>query len=633
MLLPNVYRLGHSLGYGIQTWMKHPHMFSIVEQFENFDIWQLPVGYKDWWWNAATNDPIHVIVETSLLAFVVYLLILTRNKDYKNVEEQKLTQKEQDDLLEEWKTMGRASLAPSSLNTTTSSLFTVKKTSSSSNRNAAAIVASMNGRTMEIFVPSNSSEDDDCEKENTILNSSIISSVFQKNKSKKKSSKKTGSNTRTISTKASEEEDDDKSNSSSKSNRNSKEENLLPAGIQKQTVLNFATNDFLGFASSTQVKEASLAALKKYGCGSCGPRGFYGTIDVHLELEAQIAQYVGTEQAILYSDGASAVSSTIAAFCKRGDLIIVDEGVYEPMVTGITLSRANVIWFKHNDMDDLRRILEMVQQKDKQLGRAPNDQRRFIVVEGLYKNSGTVCPLDQLVALKHEFKYRLILDESHSFGTLAPKGCLDLYQRRYMYDAEIVTIGLETTLGGIGGVTVGNEEVVDHQRLSGAGYCFSASSPPFTASAAMASLSLFQQEPDRTQQLQSNVIYFHQQFCKSSTLCSQESSSQLVRTSHDQSPLIHLELVATSQQDTATDSNNNTTTTDITTDPLELLQQIANFCLTQGGVAVLASPRYHRSSEAPPPALCLIMSSCHTKEDIDKLIAVLEEACQSVLAV
>lgn len=129
-----------------------------------------------------------------------------------------------------------------------------------------------------------------------------------------------------------------------------------------RTVLNFATNDFLGMSSSTleqtneqdgpgvAVKNASREALGKYGCGSCGPRGFYGTIDVHLDLEEAISKYTQTEGAIMYSDGASTVSSTIAAFAKRGDLLVVDDGVYEPIVTGVSLSRANVKWFRHNDM-------------------------------------------------------------------------------------------------------------------------------------------------------------------------------------------------------------------------------------------------------------------------------------------
>lgn len=131
-------------------------------------------------------------------------------------------------------------------------------------------------------------------------------------------------------------------------------------GSKKRTVLNFATHDFLGMSCTNlendedgpgkAIKEASEDALSKYGCGSCGPRGFYGTIDVHLQLEDAISKFTETEGAIMYSDGASTVTSTIAAFAKRGDLLVVDEGVYEPIVSGVALCRANVMWFRHNDM-------------------------------------------------------------------------------------------------------------------------------------------------------------------------------------------------------------------------------------------------------------------------------------------
>ena len=182
----------------------------------------------------------------------------------------------------------------------------------------------------------------------------------------------------------------------------------------------------------------------------------------------------------MYSDGASTCSSTVAAFAKRGDILVVDEGIYEPLMTGVYLSRANVHWFKHNDMEDLERVLTELHRTDQRLGRKPNALRRFIVVEGLYKNLGTIAPLDKIVELKKKYNYRLILDESFSFGCLGKtgRGALEHFSKRHMYDAEIVTIALENSIGSIGGVTVGNEEVVDHQRLSGAGYCFSASAPP-----------------------------------------------------------------------------------------------------------------------------------------------------------
>jgi serine palmitoyltransferase len=290
------------------------------------------------------------------------------------------------------------------------------------------------------------------------------------------------------------------------------------------------------------VKVASLEALDRYGCGSCGPRGFYGTIDVHLHIEKSMATFLHTEDAILYSDGASTVTSTVAAFCKRGDIIIVDEAVYEPIRTGVQLSRATVKWFAHNNMNDLRRVLTSIQQSDKKRGRKSNAQRRFIVVEGLYKNTGSICPLDELIALKHEFSCRLILDESFSFGTLGPtgRGVTELYQQKIMHDVEITCVSLENAMGSIGGLTTGTEEIVDHQRLSGSGYCYSASSPPFTASAALAALNLLQSRPDITlQRLNRNRIYFQEQL---QLLLHDKLEDLLIVTSDVRSPIIFLQV-------------------------------------------------------------------------------------------
>jgi serine palmitoyltransferase len=125
-----------------------------------------------------------------------------------------------------------------------------------------------------------------------------------------------------------------------------------------------------------------LTSLDKYGVGSCGPWGFYGTIDAHLQLESRMATFLQTNAAILYSDGASASTSTVAAFAKRGDLLIVDEGVHEALLTGVSLSRANVQYFRHNDVDDLRRVLEKASQQDAALKRRRTDRRRFLVVKG-----------------------------------------------------------------------------------------------------------------------------------------------------------------------------------------------------------------------------------------------------------
>jgi serine palmitoyltransferase len=375
----------------------------------------------------------------------------------------------------------------------------------------------------------------------------------------------------------------------------------------KLEVLNFCNFDFLGFQTSSILQEASKEALMKYGCGSCGPRGFYGTIDKHLELEDSISKFVKTDGAIMYSDGASTCSSTVAAFAKRGDILVVDEGIYEPLMTGVYLSRANVHWFKHNDMDDLERVLDGLHKTDQRLGRKPNALRRFIVVEGLYKNLGTIAPLDKIVELKNKYNYRLILDESFSFGTLGKtgRGALEHFNKRHMYDAEIVTIALENSVGSIGGVTVGNEEVVDHQRLSGAGYCFSASAPPFTASAAIAAINHMESNVECIQNLHANIEFMYHHVEKTLT--------HLVVTSDERSPIIVLQLPKESEYEA------------------EIMRGIMHECL-QRGVAIVATGQDAcgnlRTELAP--AIRMTVSALHNQEDMEKAVNVLQESSKSI---
>ena len=339
-------------------------------------------------------------------------------------------------------------------------------------------------------------------------------------------------------------------------------------------------------------------------------------MDVHLQLEQQFAEFCGTDDAILYSDGASTCSSTVAAFAKRGDLLVVDEAICEPWMTGVTLSRANVKWFKHNDMEDLHRVLEQVRASDKKFGRKTNVQRRFIVVEGLYKNTGSIVPLDKVVELKHEYSFRLMLDESNSFGVIGAtgRGVTELYGKKLMHDVEITTISLENAIGSIGGMTVGTEEVVDHQRLSGSGYCFSASSPPFAATAAMKSLELLRTQPATLKQLHMNLEYLNH---KLDDLCKQ-MEDVLVVTSDERSPMVMLRVA-----DIPETKNLN---------EIAFLGEVVRESLCRGVAFVATGQQRGHVRTEPPPAIRLTVSAVHTREDIDRAIEVLGESVDVVLS-
>ena len=385
--------------------------------------------------------------------------------------------------------------------------------------------------------------------------------------------------------------------------------------VKDKKLLNFGTHDFLGMSNDKSVKEAARQTLENYGCGSCGPRGFYGTIDSHLHLEEAVSKTMNTDEAIMYSDGASAATSTVAAFAKRGDLLVVDEGIYEALGTGVALSRANIKYFRHNDMDDLRRVLERVHATDQQIKRKSSEQRRFIVVEGLYKNYGTIAPLDKIIALKEEFAYRLIVDESYAFGTLGEtgKGTIEMFGVKPMRDVEIITFSLENSIGSVGGVTVGSEEVVDHQRLSGAGYCFSASCPPFLATAAMTSIQKMESADGkaRIKELHNNVNYFYSNF---------KPTDEYQIISNVSSPLVILQFSKDIQKSKKF------------AEQTQLFDQVVSICMDKG-VALISTGGHvkHHIHRVPAPAIRLTISCLQTSKDIQTAIDTLQYALRTVL--
>jgi serine palmitoyltransferase len=280
--------------------------------------------------------------------------------------------------------------------------------------------------------------------------------------------------------------------------------------IGNKKVLNLVSTNFLNLADREQVEETCEAALEKYGCGSCGPRGFYGTIDVHIELERRFAQFLGTEMSILYSYDISVPASAIPAFCKSGDVIVADAGVNYAIQSGLALSRSNVKYFEHNNLQDLVKVLDSVVAENKKNGTAASMQRRFIVVEGLYTNYGDISPLKEIIDLKEQYEYRLIVDESYALGSLGKTGRGSTEHHGVEVESvDILMASLGNAVGSVGGICAGSRRVCDHQRLSGAGYVFSASLPPYLASCAIETLNILEEEgPELVETLSGKVKVF-----------------------------------------------------------------------------------------------------------------------------
>ncbi|ROT37919.1 serine palmitoyltransferase [Sodiomyces alkalinus F11] len=269
-----------------------------------------------------------------------------------------------------------------------------------------------------------------------------------------------------------------------------------------RTVTNLATYNFYNFNANEQIKEKAIQTLRTYGVGPCGPPQFYGTQDVHMKTEADIANYLGTEGCIVYAQAFSTISSVIPAFCKRGDIIVADRAVNYAIRRGLEISRSSIKWYQHGDMDDLERVMLKVvkDQAGKKL------TRRFIVAEGLFEMTGDSVDLPKLVELKEKYKFRIILDETWSFGTLGRSGRgLTEAQNVDPTQVDMIVGSLAGPLCAGGGFCAGAKDVVEHQRISAASYTFSAALPAMLAITATETLSLLQSNPDILTQCRDNI--------------------------------------------------------------------------------------------------------------------------------
>ncbi|XP_043215772.1 serine palmitoyltransferase 1-like isoform X1 [Amphibalanus amphitrite] len=373
--------------------------------------------------------------------------------------------------------------------------------------------------------------------------------------------------------------------------------------------LNAATHNFLGMVGDDRVEEAAVRCLRKYGVGSCGPRAFYGTIDVHLDLEKRVTQFLGTEEAVLYSLGFSTVASAIPAYAKRSDVIFADEAVCFAIQKGLQASRSEIRYFRHNDTAHLEQLIEEHNKASKKL--KPKQAalvRRFLVVEGIYANTGAVCPLPELLRLKEAHKLRLFVDESLSFGVLGDTGRgLTEHFGVTARDVDLICVSMEASLGSVGGFTTGSFYVADHQRLSGQGYVFSAALAPLCAAAAMCVIDQLDEQPEMTAKLRSVCRAMHKALANIDglELCGDEVS-----------PVKFLQLSKPRLERQQSEA---------------VLQNIVDQC-REAGIALTRAhylePEEHR---LPPPAIRVTCNRLMEPEDIRSIETALTRAAGAVL--
>ena len=258
--------------------------------------------------------------------------------------------------------------------------------------------------------------------------------------------------------------------------------------ISGKKVLMFGSNAYLGLTNHPKVKEAAIEAIKKYGTGCAGSRFLNGTLDLHLQLEKRLAEFVGKEDAIVYSTGFQVNLGVVSCITGREDYILWDELDHASIIEGHRLSFSTKLKFKHNDMDSL----------EKQLQKCEPDKVKLIVIDGVFSMEGDVAKLPEIVALAKKYNASVMVDEAHGIGVFGDHGRGTCNHFGVTNDVDLIMGTFSKSFASIGGFIASDEPVINYLRHHSRSYIFSASNTPAAANAA---LDIMLSEPERIQHL------------------------------------------------------------------------------------------------------------------------------------
>ena len=288
--------------------------------------------------------------------------------------------------------------------------------------------------------------------------------------------------------------------------------------IEGRKVLMFSSNNYLGLATHQKLKDAAINATNKYGTGSTGSRLLSGNIDVHEQLETELARFKGGEDAIVFSSGFSTNVSVISAianplrvhalsFFRRKTIVLSDELNHASIIDGINQSKQCIAIYRHKDINDLERLLKKYVHR-----------RKLIVTDSVFSMDGDIAPLDIIVKLAKKYGAFVMIDEAHGTGVFGEKGTgvLERYRLRVPEDVQIVMGTLSKAMGSSGGYVVGSKNLVKYLRVAARSYMFSTAMPPSASAVAIAALEVVSSSEGKElrNKLFENVKYLKEGFLK-----------------------------------------------------------------------------------------------------------------------
>ncbi|MDF1544871.1 MAG: pyridoxal phosphate-dependent aminotransferase family protein [bacterium] len=265
------------------------------------------------------------------------------------------------------------------------------------------------------------------------------------------------------------------------------------------------SNNYLGLVNDPRVKEAAADAANRYGSGCTGSRFLNGTLDLHLELEERLAQFMHKEAALIFSTGFQTNLGAISSLVGKNDTVVLDRQDHACIVDGARLSHGKTLKFAHNDIEDCRRVLKIARESNGRGG-------ILVVVDGVFSMEGDIIKLPELVEVCKEFGARIMVDDAHSVGVLGPNGAGTAEHFDLIDEVALTTGTFSKSFASLGGFVAGERTVVEFIKHSARSLIFSASIPPANAAAALKALDILQAEPERREQLWKNANRIQREF-------------------------------------------------------------------------------------------------------------------------
>jgi len=260
--------------------------------------------------------------------------------------------------------------------------------------------------------------------------------------------------------------------------------------FQGRRLIMCGSNNYLGLTIHPKVRQAAIEAIECYGTSCTGSRFLNGTLELHEQLEHDLAEWVGKEAALVFSTGMQVNLGTISALVSRNDVVVLDKDDHASIVDGARLGWGKVKRFKHNNMHDLERVLDGI----------PKDEGKLVVVDGLFSMEGDIAPLPEITKLCKQYGARLMVDDAHALGVLGEgKGTAARFG--LTDDVDLIMGTFSKSLASVGGYIAGDEDIIHYVKHHARSLIFSASIPPANAATALAALHVMQEEPERVKRV------------------------------------------------------------------------------------------------------------------------------------